>query len=345
MKAMILTGIRQMEMREVPDLRITADTDVLLKMEKVGVCGSDVHYYNKGNIGTQVVQYPFTVGHECSAIAEQVGSAVTRVKPGDRIAVDPAISCGTCDQCRAGRSHTCRHLRFLGCPGQVEGCLSEYLIMPEQCCYPVGSEMTLDQAALSEPLTIGFYSVKRSIALKGAKIAVLGCGPIGLSVMVCARAMGPHAVYMTDKIPERLAIARSAGADWVGNPDKDDIVSSISGVEPQLLDAVFECCGEQEAIDQAVDLLKPGGKLMLIGIPQNERISFIIDRIRRKEICIQNIRRQCENLDSTLALMEQGLLNVDFMVTHRFGFDQTKEAFDLVADYRDGVVKAMIHFD
>ena len=104
MKAMMLTGIRQMEMREIPDPRITSDTDVLLKLAKVGVCGSDVHYYNEGNIGTQVVQYPFTVGHECSAIVEQVGSAVTRVKPGDRIALDPAISCGTCDQCRAGRS-------------------------------------------------------------------------------------------------------------------------------------------------------------------------------------------------------------------------------------------------
>jgi len=345
MKTMMLTGIRQMEMREVPDPNISADTDVLLKIAMVGVCGSDVHYYNNGNIGSQIVQYPFPVGHECSAIVEKTGSAVTRVKPGDRVAVEPAISCGVCDQCLTGRPHTCRHLCFLGCPGQTAGCLSDYIVMPEQCCYPVSSDITLEQAALSEPLTIGFYAAKRSIAMKGAKIAILGCGPIGLSVMVCARALGVETIYMTDKIPERLAVARSAGADWAGNPDKDDIISNISKIEPLLLDAVFECCGEQEALDQAVDILKPGGKLMLIGIPKKERISFIIDKIRRKEICIQNVRRQCESLQSTLAFMEQGLINVDFMVTHRFEFSQTKEAFDLVADYRDGVVKAMISFD
>ena len=345
MKAMLLTGIREMEMREVPDPRLTTDTDVLLKMAVIGVCGSDIHYYSEGQIGSQVVQYPFAVGHECAAVVEKVGSAVTRVKPGDRVAVDPAISCGTCDQCCTGRSHTCRSLRFLGCPGQAEGCLSEYLVMPQECCYPIGPGITMEQAALSEPLTIGLYSVKHSIPMKGAKIAILGCGPIGLSVMICARIEGADMIYVTDKINERLAVARSAGADWTGNPDEKNIVDAISQKEPLLLDAVFECCGQQEAVDQAVNLLKPGGKLMMIGIPEVERISFIIDLTRRKELCIQNVRRQCECLDTTLSLMEQGILDADFMVTHRFRFDQTKEAFDLVDGYCDGVVKAMIHFD
>ena len=110
------------------------------------------------------------------------------------------------------------------------------------------------------------------------------------------------------------------------------------------MDVVFECCGEQSALDEAIELLKPGGKLMLVGIPESDRVSFVIDKARRKEICIQNIRRQCECVQPTLALMEQGKLNADFMITHRFGFAKTKEAFDLVAGYSDGVVKAMIDF-
>lgn len=333
-----------MAMCHVPEPVITADTDVRLKLAMVGVCGSDIHYYTTGKIGSQVVQYPFTVGHECAAVVERVGAAVTRVKPGDRVAVEPAMSCGQCDQCLSGRPHTCRRLKFLGCPGQAEGCLAEFLVMPQECCFPIKREMTFEQAALSEPLAIGFYAVRRAPPMKGARIAILGSGPIGLSVLVCARAMGAHAIYMSDKIDARLAVAKSAGATWVGNPEQVDIVKAVSAQEPLLLDAVFECCGEQAAVDEAIELIKPGGKLMLVGIPEVDRVSFMIDRARRKELDIRNVRRQCECLHPVLALMASGMLKADFMITHRFGFDQAKEAFDLVAAYRDGVVKAMIQF-
>jgi len=277
-------------------------------------------------------------------VVERVGAAVTRVKPGDRVAVEPAMACGQCDQCRNGRPHTCRRLKFLGCPGQAEGCLAEFLVMPQACCFPIAAGMTFEQAALSEPLAIGFYAVRCALPMKGARVAILGAGPIGLSVLVCARAMGAHAIYVSDKIAARLAVAKAAGATWVGNPDQVDIVKAVSTREPLLLDAVFECCGEQSAIDEGIELLKPGGKLMLVGIPEADRVSFVIDRARRKELAIRNVRRQCECLHPTLALMAQGLLKADFMITHRFRFDQAKEAFDLVAAYRDGVVKAMITF-
>ncbi|MBU4200835.1 MAG: alcohol dehydrogenase catalytic domain-containing protein [Verrucomicrobia bacterium] len=344
MKAMMLTGIRKMQMREVRIPSLRTPTDVLLKLAVVGVCGSDIHYYTKGRIGSQVVRYPFIVGHECSAVVLKIGRKVSRVKLGDRVAVEPAMACGQCDQCRAGRPHTCRVLRFLGCPRQAEGCLSEYLVMPHECCYPVGPRTTLEQAALSEPLGIGLYAVRQSIPLKNKAIAILGCGPIGLSVLLCARLQKPKAVFVTDKIDRRLAWARSTGINWTGHPNKVNVARAIGKREPMLLDVVFECCGEQEAIDQAVDLLKPGGKLMLIGIPSVERVSFVMDRIRRKEITIQNVRRQCACVQPTLDFIERKQLRPDFMVTHRFPFSRTKEAFDLVAGYRDGVVKAMIHF-
>jgi len=353
MKAMVLTGIRKMEMREMPDPKLKEDTSVLLGIETVGVCGSDVHYYTTGRIGSQIVEYPYRVGHECSGTVKEVGSAVARLKPGDRVAVDPAQSCGQCYQCRIGRPHTCRDLLFLGTPGQGDGCLCEYIVMPEESCCPVGPNTTFEQAAVAEPLSIGVYSVSLSVPMARARIAILGCGPIGMSVLLPALIQGPRSVYVTDKINARLDMARQACATragpspelWTGNPDTDDVVSEITEREPDLLDAVFECCGQQEALDQAVDLLRPGGKLVLIGIPELDRVSFSIDEIRRKEICIQNIRRQNGCVQAAVDLIERGNVDVDSMITHRFTLERSKEAFDLVAGYRDGVMKAMISLE
>jgi L-iditol 2-dehydrogenase len=344
MRGAFLTGIRQMELREVPDPKIERSGDVLLKLGAVGICGSDVHYYATGRVGSQVVQFPFLLGHECSATVVDVGSSVKRLKPGDRVAVDPAASCGACDQCLGGRRHTCRALSFLGCPGQAEGCLSDLMVMPEDCCFPVAAGTSFEHAALAEPLSIAVYAAAFAAPAKNAAIGILGSGPIGLSVLLCARRAGEARIYVTDRIDNRLNVARAAGATWTGNPDTEDIVKTISEREPLLLDAVLECCGKQEAMDQAVEILKPGGKLVLVGIPEVDRISFCIDKLRRKEISIQNIRRQNECFQAAVDLIEQRGISVDFMVTHRFPLEETKEAFDLVESYRDGVVKAMIMF-
>ena len=345
MKAMVLTGIRQMEMIDILTPQIIRDNDVLIKMKVVGVCGSDVHYYTQGKIGNQVVQYPFPVGHEGAGEVIEVGSAVSRVKPGDRIAIEPAMPCGECDQCKVGRPHTCRKLRFLGCPNQADGCLTEYLVMPEDSCFPIADKLSYTEAAISEPLAIGLYAVNQSIPLKNASVGILGFGPIGMSVLLSAIAKGASNIYVTDLVDERLQIAWKCGAIYTGNPNKADVVAEVKAKEPLLLDVVFECCGKQEAIDQAVEMLKPGGKLMVIGIPEFDRWSFPVDQMRHKEICIQNIRRQNHTLEETLELMESGKVDVGRMPTHRFPFSRTKEAFDLVTEYGDGVMKAMVDFD
>jgi len=344
MKAMVLNGLSRMNMIDKPDPRIIRPNDVLIRMKSVGVCGSDIHYYTEGKIGSQVVKYPFTVGHEGAGIIEEIGPSVTRVKPGDRVAIDPAMPCFICDQCVSGRFHTCRKLKFLGCPGQAEGCLSEFLVMPESSCFPLADTLTLDQAALSEPLAIGVYATRLFGSLQGLKIAILGSGPIGISVLLPALVNGASRVFMTDRIDARLNIAARMGASWTGNPDSEDIVSEILCREPGQLDAVFECCGRQEAADQAVQLLKPGGTLMIIGIPSFGRWSFDVDLLRRKEISIRNVRRQNEAVDATLEMIADGRLKPDPMQTHNFSFDRAVEAFDMVAGYQDGVMKAMIHF-
>ncbi len=344
MKAVVLTGIRQMEIQDWPDPVIDKPTDVLLKIEQVGVCGSDVHYYETGRIGSQVVKFPYIVGHECAATVVDVGSDVKSVKKGDQVVIEPAVSCHDCEQCNKGRENTCYNLSFLGTPGQGYGCLCEYMVMPEECCLPTRGRLSIAQGVLCEPLAIAVYAVRQSGLSQGDDIAILGAGPIGLSCLLGARAAGVGDCYMTEKIDARVEIARRNGATWVGNPDKQNVVGEIGKHKPLGVDIAFECAGQQETIDQAVELLAPGGKLMLIGIPREDRVSFPIDKMRRKEITIVNVRRQNDCTQDTMDLVASGRIEPDFMVTHRFGMERSREAFDMVAGYKDGVVKALIEF-
>lgn len=341
MKNAYLTNPGKITIREVAKPEIISDTDVLLKIMAVGICGSDIHYFLNGRIGDQVIDYPFTPGHECAAIVEKTGPKVTRLKPGDRVAVDPAVSCGRCDQCLRDRPHTCRKLRFLGCPNQLEGCLSEYIVIPEQNCYPFDKSMTFTQGVLVEPLSIAVYAVNHLQDIKADKIGILGTGPIGLSVLLAAQKADIPAIYITDKIQSRIEAALNAGAIWGGNPDESDIVGVIQN-QTSGLDVVFECCGDQAALDQAIELLNPGGKLLILGIPEIDRISFNISRLRHKEISIQNIRRQNQCFQTAINMINNGSVEVDFMTTHIFPLDKAQNAFELASSYEDGVIKAII---
>jgi L-iditol 2-dehydrogenase len=204
--------------------------------------------------------------------------------------------------------------------------------------------MSFAEAAISEPLAIGVYAVKQSIAMEGAKVGILGFGPIGMSVLLPAKAYGADTFYVTDKIDGRLEIAREVGASWTGNPDKMDVAEAISREEKMQLDVVFECCGQQDAVDNALEILKPGGKLMLIGIPEEDKICFKMDLMRRKEITVVNVRRQIHCVQEALDLIAGGRVDVSKMATHNYSFKDTKAAFDLVEGYQDGVMKAMVNF-
>jgi len=344
MKSALLTGLSSIEIQERKKPEIRNPDDVLIRMESVGICGSDIHYYREGGIGDAKISYPYSIGHEGAGTVEETGPGVRTLRPGDRIAIDPAMPCFSCKQCRAGRPHMCENLRFLGCPDQAEGCLSEYIIMPETSCFPIPASVTFDQAVIAEPLTIGLYSVKRSGITGADSAAVLGAGPIGLSVLLTLQYKYGTSVYVSEKIPERMEAACRAGAVWAGNPDEENIPGSLlkqAGGEP---DIVFECCGKQEAVNDAVEILRPGGTLVIVGIPSVDTITFDPHLIRRKEISILNIRRQNGCVQETLDLIAEKHIDADVMITHRFPLSEVADAFSLVADYRDGVIKALVEF-
>jgi len=342
MKAIYLTGLRQMELRETPTPRLNGAHDVLLRVDTLGVCGSDVHYFRQREVGSTVVPYPHILGHELAATVVEAGPRVKDLHAGQRVAVDPLVSCGECDQCLAGRKHTCRRQKFLGYPGQLQGALVEYLVMPAACCSPVPDSLNDDQAAVVEPLSIGVYAAQLAQLAPGARVGIVGSGPIGLCTLLAVRARTQATVYMTDLVEERLAAARACGAAWTGNPQREDIVEAIHRLEPLGLDAVFECAGEQDALDQSVQLLKPGGELLVIGIPEVDRICFSSSVLRRSELRIINVRRQNECVEPAIELIASGRVNVGPLVTHHFRLDETARAFELVSSRSDGVLKAII---
>lgn len=344
MKSMALTGIGKIGMINETDPVLREENDVLIRVTHMGVCGSDMHYYTAGRIGSNRVEYPFVVGHEGSGVIEKTGPGVKGLVKGQRIAIEPGMPCHSCDQCQTGRPHTCRNMKFLGNPGQSPGLLSETIVMPAQNCYPLPDHLENEFAVFAEPLSIAIWAADLAGVSHGKTVGILGAGPIGMSVLQYCRFLGAEKIYVTDKLDYRLRMAGIAGAGWTGNPDSSDVVSGILEKEPMELDVVFDCCGMQEAMDQAIDLIKPGGKIMIVGIPEFDNWVLATDLTRRKEICFQNVRRQNDRLQKAIDLIAGGKVDVSPLITHRFSFQDTSKAFDLVSGYRDGVMKAIIEF-
>lgn len=349
MRAIFLTGPAQLEVREVPGPALRHPTEVLIKVGLAGICGSDLHYFQDGRIGSAKVQYPFLIGHECAGTVVAAGEAVDRLQPGDRVAVDPAIVCHQCDQCRAGRSHTCRGLRFLGCPGEANGCYSDYLVMPEENLNRLPASTSLELGLLCEPLAISWYALQQAHLPPAIPLdaAILGSGPIGLTLLIVAQALTQARMAVTDRVPHRLELARQFGADWIGNPDEREIVEELKGHYPAGLDVVFECAGQQSTLDQALELLKPGGKMVIVGIPREDRVHFRIDLLRRKEITIINVRRQNNCMPAAVDFVARYPRPeaLQSLVTHYFSPSQAQAAFQLTEAYRDGVLKSVFKFD
>ncbi len=345
MKAAYLTGKQKIEILETEKPKIERPIDVLIKIKSVGVCGSDRHYFIDGNIGRQVIKYPHIIGHECAGMVEEVGSAVTEVKVGDRVAVDPAIACGKCYYCIHGQQNFCLNLVFLSVPGEIEGCMKEYLVMPQENAILLDSRLSFEDGAMLEPLGICLYAVEQYGVSGGDAVAILGSGPIGLLTMQTAKACGASTAFATDRVSERVDMARRLGADYSGNPDETDVVGEIMERTAGFgVDVAFECAGEQETMDQCIEIAKKGGAIVVIGIHSPEVILNVnSEQIRRKGLTIKGIRRQVHQMEPAMRMVAAGQIDVRTMVTHRAPLERSDEIYEKIAYYKDGAVKAMIN--
>jgi L-iditol 2-dehydrogenase len=340
MKSAVLTALRKIEIKDMP-LPEPGTGEVRLKVAAVGVCGSDVHYHEEGRIGSQVVKFPQVLGHEPSGVVDAVGAGV-KLKPGDRVAVEPANHCGKCVYCQRGRQNLCLEMKFLGTP-PIDGIFSQYRVMPEHCCFPISDSMSLTEASLLEPLGVGFHAVNLAKVGLGDTVAVFGSGPIGLVTLLAAKAAGAAKVFMTDLIPERLTFALKTGADYVMNPSDGDVVEWILDNTGGLgVDVTVDAAGKQETLDHCCLCSRRGGKAVIVGIPSVDRLLLPLHEVRRRELEMHNARRSNGEMKACIELVASGRINVKPLATHFFPLEKISDAFSLVHNYADGVIRAII---
>ena len=318
-------------------------SEVLLRVKAVGVCGSDTHYYTEGHTGDTWITEPHVLGHEFSAQVEQVGTEVTNVKPGDPVAVEPGWSCGYCDWCEQGHPNLCPNVRFCGTP-PTDGALREFMTWPAHLVFPVPPRVSFAEAAAFEPLAIGIHCVNFLGSIKpGDTVAVLGSGPIGLTVVMIAKAAGATQIIATDLIDKRLLVAQQVGATDIVNAQQNDQVAAIKELtRGRGVDVVFEAAGAVETPHQAVQVARIGGLVVIIGIFREEMIAIGSSTARRKGLTIKFDRRTKHAMNRAIELTQQGVVDLKPMLTHRFPLERAAEALELVERKADGVIKAVI---
>lgn len=341
MKASRLHGIQDIRIENLPRPE-PGPGEVLLQVAAVGVCGSDVHYYLDGRIGSQVMTDPLIMGHEFSAWPVGWGENVQDLALGQLVAVEPGISCGECEPCQHGHPNLCPSVRFCGTP-PVDGVFAEYCVMPAENCLPLPEHFTPAQGAMLEPLGIAIHTVDLAHLKPGQTIAVLGAGPIGLLTAAVARAAGAAEVYMTEPLAHRQQFALDYIADVTLNPDKQDVISEIMRLtNDRGVDVVFECAGASETPQQGAAMCRIGGKLILCGIPTDDTLTLNASTVRRRGLTIKLVRRMKHTYPRAIRLIQNKMVDVNPLVTHLLPLDRVGDAFELVAGYEDGVLRAVI---
>jgi len=319
-----------------------APGEVLLEVLSVGVCRSDLDYWNDGRIGDQVIEEPLVPGHEFSARVVEVGEGVDRALEGRRVAVEPAIPCMKCEWCLRGDTNICPNVRFCGTP-PVDGALRRYMAYPAGYVVALPESVSDDAGAVLEPLAIGVHAIDLAKPRLAQSAAVVGCGPVGLSILEAGRAAGMGRIFALDRLRWRLDLARDLGADETIDVDRADPVAALRDLTGgRGVDLVFEAAGTDDAPGLATELAAPGGKVFLAGIPPCDETRFRASTSRRRGLTIYAVRRSRHTLERTLDMLTRGELDGDRLVSHRFPFSRAPEVFSLVHNYEDNVVKAII---
>lgn len=342
MKAARLYRPYDLRLEEVPDPGRPAAGWVRLRIAAVGICGSDLHYYREGSIGTADVEQPLIMGHEFSAFIDELGPGVEGLEVGQLVAVEPGRACGRCESCLNGHPNLCPHIIFCGYPG-IDGALQEYLLYPAEFLYPLPEGFTPADGAMLEPLGIGLHALRLGKLRPGETAAVLGAGPIGLTIIDLLRTSGATEIYATEPLAHRRAAAQRYGAIATFDPATDNVEEAIMDVtDGQGVDVAFEAAGAPDTPDQAAGMVKPGGIVVIVGIPSKDELRLRHSVARRKGLTIKLSRRMKHTYPQTIALVREDRVDVRSMVTHRFGLDEAVEAFRLADSYADNVLKTVI---
>jgi L-iditol 2-dehydrogenase len=343
MKAAKLFGIGDIRIVDEPAPAIEQGK-VLVAMKSVGICGSDVHYFNQGKIGTQQCLFPQILGHECAGVVAKSFSE-SPFREGDRVAIEPGFSCGLCEHCLNGFQNRCPDVRFLGSPG-MPGAYCDYIACKESQLAALPDSISYDEGAMLEPLGVAYHALCLSGIMPGATVAIFGAGPIGLLTAAMARHAGAGEIFIADRLAWRLAFAQEYyqiehGIDITHT---DPIHYILDHTRGRGVDIAFEAAGDEKAIQWTVASARIGGKALIIGIPETDTIALDPHGMRRKELIVQNVRRSNRALEPTLTLLARGDINVGALATHHYALNQIANAFRIVGACADNVLRAMVVF-
>jgi L-iditol 2-dehydrogenase len=329
--------VRVLRLHQPGDLRLheepspTPDAgEVLLQVKAVGLCGSDRHWFVEGGIGDSTLTRPLVLGHEF------VGTVASGRRVGERVAVDPAIPCGSCQPCLEGNSHLCLESRFAG-HGATDGALRSLMTWPERLLYPLPDDINDGEGALLEPLGVALHALDIGQARTGMSAGVYGCGPIGLLLVQLLAMIGARTIAATDRLPHRVAAAKAMGAthalEATTAADEQAVIDQVS--EGRGVDVAFEATDGNAAVETAIRTVRPGGRIVLVGIPSDDRTCFMASIARRKGLTISLSRRmKPTDLPRAIHLAETGRLQLGSLLTDRYELSEGTKAFASLSERR-----------
>ncbi|KAK4878856.1 hypothetical protein RN001_011362 [Aquatica leii] len=340
----VLYGINdlRLEQRPIPEPK---DDEVLLKMEVVGICGSDVHYLVHGRIGPFVVEKPMVIGHEAAGTVAKVGKNVKDLKEGDRVAIEPGVGCRKCNYCREGRYNLCRDMAFCATP-PFDGNLARYYVHAADFCFKLPDHVSLEEGALLEPLSVGVHACKRGNVGIGDTVLVLGAGPIGLVTLLTAKAFGASKVIIMDLVQSRLDTAKDLGADYTVLADskasEEDTIQKIIdtlGCQPTKS---IDCVGFEMTTRVAIQSTRTGGMVVLVGLAQ-PNVNFPLSDLLLREVDVRGVFRYVNDYPTALEMVATGKVNVKPLITHNFKMEDTLSAFHTSRTGEGNAIKVLIH--
>ena len=346
MLAVRLHGPRDLRLDEIPDPGHPREGEVLLRVRAVGICGSDLHTYRDPKPLAGIQKSPLIPGHEFAGVIEEVGPGVVdgagrRLNAGDRVAVDPAQPCGQCEMCRAGHPNLCLHLHFCSqFPDQ--GALCERMIVPARTCFLLPGDIDDASAAMLEPLGVAIHAVNLSHVKPKDTLSIHGTGPIGLLILQVARRRGAGPVFVSDRLPWRLKLAERMGGvplDPAAGPPAEQVMRLTEG---RGADVAIEAGWAGELVQEAADAVRPGARVVLVGIPEDDRLTVSHATARRKGLTLVLCRRMKHTYPEACELVRSGSVDVRSLVSHRFPLSRAPEAFALNDRYEKDVVKVII---
>lgn len=342
-----LHGPRDLRVEDLPDPPPPRPADVLVRVTAAGICGSDLHSYNHGRIGDTRVRAPLVLGHEFAGVLEGCGKDALggdgrRLHPGLRVAVDPASPCGKCEMCLRGDPHICTSLRFCGLAPD-DGCFRERLLAPGSSCFPLPDGIDDECGAMLEPLGVAMHAVDISRLMKGDSLAIFGAGPIGLLILQLALNAGARQVFVVEPLAWRRSLAARFGGIPL-DPSVNPVPALLEKTGGRGVDVAVESAWADETVQRAAASAVPGGRVVLVGIPADDRLSLVHSTARRKELSFLFSRRMKHTYPGAIRLVREQRVDLKSLITHRFPLADLPAAFALNAGYRDGVVKVMITY-